>query len=252
MKYIFIIFFSVLSSLSFGQDIEFMHYLNVYRKHHEKKTFTWSHSLGKIASDQNFKNELQDSLSHSHLSSEIATMGTCLPACKSTKDDFIAFLKSEFGLEYKEPKTNNEVARLVKIYAIYMFDKSPKHKAILLGNYKYIGFDLVIRDITYKPTTIPIGAPIIGIPLAAPILAVVSLLSFIGTFNEFILARLFLIDMNSRTIAVGLQGFIGGQYAENWGAFAAGSIIASVPIVIIFLSLQKYIISGLTAGSVKG
>lgn len=92
----------------------------------------------------------------------------------------------------------------------------------------------------------------IFIPLAAPILAVVSLLSFIGTFNEFILARLFLVDMNSRTIAVGLQGFIGGQYSQNWGAFAAGSIIASVPIVIIFLSLQKYIISGLTAGSVKG
>jgi arabinogalactan oligomer/maltooligosaccharide transport system permease protein len=92
----------------------------------------------------------------------------------------------------------------------------------------------------------------IFIPLAAPILAVVSLLSFIGTFNEFILARLFLIDMNSRTVAVGLQSFIGGQYSQNWGAFAAGSIIASVPIVIIFLSLQKYIISGLTAGSVKG
>jgi arabinogalactan oligomer/maltooligosaccharide transport system permease protein len=92
----------------------------------------------------------------------------------------------------------------------------------------------------------------IFIPLAAPILAVVSLLSFIGTFNEFILARLFLVDMNSRTVAVGLQGFIGGQYSENWGAFAAGSIIASIPIVIIFLSLQKYIISGLTAGSVKG
>jgi len=92
----------------------------------------------------------------------------------------------------------------------------------------------------------------IFVPLAAPVLAVVSLLSFIGTFNEFILARLFLVDMNSRTIAVGLQGFIGGQYSQNWGAFAAGSIIASIPIVIIFLSLQKYIISGLTAGSVKG
>ncbi len=93
---------------------------------------------------------------------------------------------------------------------------------------------------------------LIFIPLAIPVLAVVSLLSFIGTFNEFILARLFLVDMDSRTIAVGLQGFIGGQYSQNWGAFAAGSIIASVPIVIIFLSLQRYIISGLTAGSVKG
>lgn len=91
----------------------------------------------------------------------------------------------------------------------------------------------------------------IFIPLAAPILAVVSLLSFIGTFNEYILARLFLADMESRTIAVGLQQFIGGQYSQNWGAFAAGSIIASVPIVLIFLSLQRYIVSGLTAGSVK-
>jgi arabinogalactan oligomer / maltooligosaccharide transport system permease protein len=93
---------------------------------------------------------------------------------------------------------------------------------------------------------------LIFVPLAAPVLAVVSLLSFIGTFNEFILARLFLVDMESRTIAVGLQGFIGGQYSQNWGPFAAGSIIASIPIVVIFLSLQKYIINGLTAGSVKG
>lgn len=93
---------------------------------------------------------------------------------------------------------------------------------------------------------------LIFVPLAAPVLAVVALLSFIGTFNEFILARLFLVDMDARTIAVGLQGFIGGQYSQNWGPFAAGSIIASIPIVIIFLSLQRYIISGLTAGSVKG
>lgn len=92
----------------------------------------------------------------------------------------------------------------------------------------------------------------IFVPLAAPVLAVVSLLSFIGTFNEFILARLFLIEVESRTVAVGLQQFIGGQFSENWGPFAAGSIIASLPIVIIFLTLQKYIVSGLTAGSVKG
>jgi arabinogalactan oligomer/maltooligosaccharide transport system permease protein len=93
---------------------------------------------------------------------------------------------------------------------------------------------------------------LIFVPLAAPVLAVVTLLSFIGTFNEFILARLFLVDMADRTVAVGLQQFIGGQYSQNWGPFAAGSILASIPIVIIFLSLQKYIVSGLTAGSVKG
>lgn len=93
---------------------------------------------------------------------------------------------------------------------------------------------------------------LIFVPLAAPVLAVVTLLSFIGTLNEYILARLFLVEMTSRTVAVGLQQFISGQYSSNWGPFAAGSIILSVPIVIIFLSLQKYIVSGLTAGSVKG
>lgn len=93
---------------------------------------------------------------------------------------------------------------------------------------------------------------LIFVPLASPVLAVVALLGFIGTFNEFILARLFLVEMDTRTIAVGLQQFIGGQYSQNWGPFAAGSILASIPIVTIFLSLQKYIVSGLTAGSVKG
>ncbi len=92
----------------------------------------------------------------------------------------------------------------------------------------------------------------IFIPLAAPVLAVVTLLSFIGTFNEYILARLFLVDMETRTIAVGLQQFVAGQYAENWGAFAAGSILASIPIVIIFMSLQRFIVSGLAGGAVKG
>ncbi len=93
---------------------------------------------------------------------------------------------------------------------------------------------------------------LIFLPLATPVLAVVCLLSFIGTFNEFILARLFLVEMEGRTIAVGLQQFIGGQYASNWGPFAAGSILASIPIVVIFLSLQRFIVNGLTAGSVKG
>jgi len=92
----------------------------------------------------------------------------------------------------------------------------------------------------------------IFLPLASPVLAVVTLLSFIGTFNEYILARLFLVDMDIRTVAVGLQQFVAGQYSENWGAFAAGSSLASVPIVIIFLSLQRYIVSGLAGGAVKG
>ena len=93
---------------------------------------------------------------------------------------------------------------------------------------------------------------LIFLPLAAPVLAVTAVLSFIGTFNEFILASLFLQDVEKRTVAVGLQQFVGGQYEQTWGPFAAGSIIASVPLVILFLSLQRFIIGGLTEGATKG
>ena len=78
------------------------------------------------------------------------------------------------------------------------------------------------------------------------------MLAFIGTFNEFILASLFLQDVNQRTVAVGLQSFVGAQYGQKWGPFAAGSLIATVPLVILFLSLQRFIVGGLISGSVKG
>ena len=92
----------------------------------------------------------------------------------------------------------------------------------------------------------------IFIPLSAPVLAVTALLTFIATFNEFILASLFLQDVQSRTVAIGLQQFVGALFGANWGPFAAGSLMASVPLVILFLSLQRYIVGGLVAGSVKG
>ena len=92
----------------------------------------------------------------------------------------------------------------------------------------------------------------IFVPLSAPVLAVTALLSFIGTFNEFVLASLFLQDVNLRTVAVGLQSFVGAQFGANWGPFAAGSILASVPLVALFLFAQRYIVGGLVSGSVKG
>ena len=90
------------------------------------------------------------------------------------------------------------------------------------------------------------------LPLAAPVLAIVGLLSFIFTLNEFIIASALLQSPENLTLAVGLQQFIDQQYAENWGPFAAGALLAAVPVVFLFIALQKFIVSGLTAGSVKG
>ncbi|HEY0217191.1 MAG TPA: sugar ABC transporter permease [Cellulomonas sp.] len=88
--------------------------------------------------------------------------------------------------------------------------------------------------------------------LVAPILAVVGLLSFISTFGEFIIARVLLQSESNWTIAVGLYGWVSSQLDANWGLFAAGAVISALPVLALFLFLQKYIVGGLTAGSVKG
>lgn len=88
-------------------------------------------------------------------------------------------------------------------------------------------------------------------PLVIPILAVVGLLSFISAFNDFVLARTILTSQENWTLAVGMNLWVGGN-DKNWDWFAAGSIIAAVPILLLFLFLQKYIVSGLTGGAVKG
>jgi arabinogalactan oligomer/maltooligosaccharide transport system permease protein len=83
-------------------------------------------------------------------------------------------------------------------------------------------------------------------------LAVVALLSFISSFSDFILARLILQSESNWTLAVGLYGFVSDRLDANWGMFAAGALIAAVPVMALFLFLQRYIVGGLTAGAVKG
>jgi len=89
------------------------------------------------------------------------------------------------------------------------------------------------------------------IPLARPALAITALFSFMTAWNEFILAATLMDKEDMYTAPVGLKFFVGG-FSQQWGYFAAGSILVSIPVVALFLYLQKYLVSGLTAGSVKG
>ena len=90
------------------------------------------------------------------------------------------------------------------------------------------------------------------LPLAVPELVVIFLFSFIGTYSEYVISSVFLQSPKNFTLAIGLQSFITNQFAAHWTLFAAAAVLASLPIMRIFMLLQKYIQNGLTAGGVKG
>ena len=91
----------------------------------------------------------------------------------------------------------------------------------------------------------------IVLPLARPGIAVTALFSFMTAWNEFIMASTFLTDESKYTLPVLIQSSV-GQFSADWGKFAAGALVTSVPVMIVFYVLQKYLVGGLTAGAVKG
>ncbi|HTZ43338.1 MAG TPA: sugar ABC transporter permease [Jatrophihabitans sp.] len=92
----------------------------------------------------------------------------------------------------------------------------------------------------------------ITLRLAAPMLVVVGLFSFVASLNEILLANVFLTDTSQKTLAIGLFGLVSGEHNTDYGEFAAGSLLAGLPVILIYLYLQKFLVNGLTAGAVKG
>lgn len=89
-------------------------------------------------------------------------------------------------------------------------------------------------------------------PLAKPIISVVALFAFIAPLGDFIIARILLRSNEQFTLAVGLYDLVAKQFGNSFTTFAAGAVLVSVPIALLFLVFQKYFVSGLTAGGTKG
>ncbi len=89
------------------------------------------------------------------------------------------------------------------------------------------------------------------LPLAKPILIVIFILTFVGLYNEFILAAILVQDVEQFTFATGLALFVDSEYAAKWGQLSAAALIGMTPILVIFWALQDRIVSGLQ-GAVKG
>ena len=89
-------------------------------------------------------------------------------------------------------------------------------------------------------------------PLARPIIAVIFLLLFIGTYSEYLLTSIILTDNTKWTLPLGLNGFIFNQFNQHWTQFAAAAVMGSIPLMVVFLLMQRYLVAGLARGAVKG
>lgn len=89
-------------------------------------------------------------------------------------------------------------------------------------------------------------------PLILPIIVTVSVLQFFAIYGDFIIARVLLRSNDNLTVMVGLLLFQTQRFEQDWGIITAGAVLASLPVVLLYIPVQKYVISGLTSGAVKG
>lgn len=92
----------------------------------------------------------------------------------------------------------------------------------------------------------------IVLPLAKPAIIVTCVMVLITVWNEYLFANTFLLNSQSYSLAGGLYQLQSNDYSRSWPLFTAASILASIPLLLIFFRIQKYMVSGLTAGGVKG
>lgn len=91
----------------------------------------------------------------------------------------------------------------------------------------------------------------VTLPLAGPGIVATIIYCFILAWNEFLFATTFISTPSLRTLPIGLQAFI-GQYQTDWNLLMAGAVVTTLPVVVLFVFLQRYLVAGLTAGAVKG
>lgn len=89
------------------------------------------------------------------------------------------------------------------------------------------------------------------LPIMTPIVITIGVLTFIASYGDFVIARVLLKSSDKLTVMVGLMLFQTDRFDQDFGMITAGAVLAAIPVIAIYIPLQKYVIDGLTAGSVK-
>lgn len=90
------------------------------------------------------------------------------------------------------------------------------------------------------------------LPLTRPMMAVIFIFVWFGMYSEYLISSWLLTSQNNFTISLGLYQFINNQFLNNWTEFAAGALVGTIPLMLVFLAAQKFLVAGLARGAVKG
>jgi multiple sugar transport system permease protein len=133
---------------------------------------------------------------------------------------------------------------------VYLTFSAPLSTWLLMGFFRGIPADLEEQAMVDGATRLQ-ALTRITLPLSAPGLVAVSVFSFTGAWNELLLALIFITSPDKRTVPVALQYLITGD-VFRWGLIMAGSVVAAIPVMVLYYLAQRFVVQGLAAGAVKG
>jgi multiple sugar transport system permease protein len=227
------------------------------------KTFTWQH-YDQIFTKTRFLTYLKNSLMVSTLTMIIAMVIGVMAAYAITRLNFrgrtvmaratiVTYLVPGsllfiplFQIAYRLHLTDKTLGLVV----IYLVGSVPFCTWLAISYFNTIPYELEEAALVDGATR-PQALVRIILPLALPALAVIALYAFTQSWNEFLFALLLIGRDTQKTIPSGLAGLINGDTFQ-WGALMAGALISSIPPLLIYILAQKWVVSGLAGGAVKG
>ena len=133
---------------------------------------------------------------------------------------------------------------------VYLTFAAPLSTWLLMGFFRSIPPDLEEQAMVDGATRLQAMTRVL-LPLSAPGLIAVSVFTFTGAWNELLLALIFITTPDRQTVPVALQYLITGD-VFRWGLIMAGSVVAAVPVMVLYYLAQRFVVQGLSAGAVKG